>query len=182
MEEGSKGWRTFSRPELHSPSETCVASHLPGGETRHRVKLSGDRRLQRWGGDHPEMSWSNVPSPAEPDIARGPVRDTGSAAQTQQGPQNRRDQGTPGWGLAWSPERMGSQKAEDPGLTGAATELRESLVACSSSLARVLPVDVSYILVGLPAHSPAGQLAELEQASGLSLPPHPRVSTCPMTC
>lgn len=127
------------------------------------------------------MSWSNVPSPAEPGRARGPVGDTGSAAQMQQGPQNRRDQGPPGWGLAWSPERIGSLNAEDPGLTGAATELWECLVTCSSSLARVLPVDVSYILVGLPAHSPVGQLTKLEQASGLSLPTRPWVSHCPMT-
>lgn len=34
--------------------------------------------------------------------------------EMQQGPQNRRDQGPWEWGrLAWSPERMGSLKAED---------------------------------------------------------------------
>lgn len=72
---------------------------------------------------------------AEPDIARGPVWDTGSAAGSQQGPQNRRDQGPLGWGLAWSPGENGKPEGKDPDLTGAATELRESLVACSSSLA-----------------------------------------------
>ena len=59
--------------------------------------------------------------------------------------------------------------------------LWECLVTCSFSLARVLPVDVNYILAGLPAHGPVGQVTKLEQASGLSLPTHPRVSHCCMT-
>lgn len=38
VEEGSRGWRTFSRPELDRSSETCVDSSLPGGETRLGVR------------------------------------------------------------------------------------------------------------------------------------------------